>query len=162
MCSRLVGNDGRREQRALVGLSAAAHVASSESTMTGSACSFPVCASLVWAASAKSSPLMHARTDDRATTKFTEKRFKDNHLRSRHWPSDRCPRTEGNAMVRCICCRCRSPTSQPPHPRGLAVANVQLGSMLPASASFGLSRVSQGHHHRMRTRCLACEARVDT
>ena len=47
-----------------------AHVSSLGSTMKGPACSFPpssdatVCASLVRAASAKSSPLMHARVTD--------------------------------------------------------------------------------------------------
>ena len=64
------GNDAKREERALAGLPAAAHVSSLGSTMTGPACSFPsssdapVCASLVRDASAKSSPLLHARTDN--------------------------------------------------------------------------------------------------
>ena len=64
-------SDGKREQRALAGLSVAARVSSLGSTIKGPApCSFPsssdapVCASLVRAASAKSSPPMHARVID--------------------------------------------------------------------------------------------------
>ena len=61
--------DGKRQQRALARLSAAAHVSSLGSTMTGPARSFPfssgapVHAPLVKAASAKSS-LSHARRND--------------------------------------------------------------------------------------------------
>ena len=141
------GNGGTREQRALAGLSAAAHVPSSGSTMTGPACSFfsssdaPVCASLIWAASAKSSPLMHAGTDDRAMTEFIEKRVKDNHLRS-----------VASFFV----------ALRPPVSRLTQATNVQIGSMLPASASFGLSRVSQGRYRRKRGKFVACEARGDT
>ena len=148
------GNDGKRDQRALAGLSAAAHVPSLGSTMTGPACSFPssseapVCASLVRAAHAKSSPLTQARTSDRAMVTFIEKRVKDNHLGSRLWTSARCPRTQRSCQ-------------RPPHPRGLR-SHRRLSSMSPARASFGLLRVSQGPYHRMCTKCLACEARVDT
>ena len=90
------GNDGKREQRALADLSAAAQVSTLGSSLTGPACSFPsssdasVSASLVRAASAKSSPLMHALVAD-------------NHPRSRLRTSARCPRTQ-------------RPYRRPPHP----------------------------------------------
>ena len=108
--------------------------------MTGPACSFPsssdapVCASLVRAASAKSSPLMHAPVTD-------------NHSRSSLWTSARCLRSPG-------------PYWRPPHPRGLRPRH-RLSRMSPARASFGLLRVSPGRYRRMRHKCLACEARTD-
>ena len=82
------GDDGKREQRAPADLSAAAHVSSLGSTMTGPACSArsssgaPVCASLVRAASTKTSPLMHARVAD-------------NHQRSRQRLHPRPPHPRG-------------------------------------------------------------------
>ena len=124
------------------------------STMTRPACRFPSssdapdCASLARAASAKSSLPTHARTNDRATVTFIDKRVKDDHPRTRLWTSARCPRTQ-------------KPYRWPPHPRGLR-PHRRLSSMSPARASFGQLRVSQGRYHRVRTKCLACEARVDS
>ena len=120
---------------AVVAFSCLCHTA--YETMTGPACSFrsssdaPICASLLRAASAKSSPLMHAWVTD-------------NHP----WTCAGCPSTQ-------------RPYRRPPHPRGLR-PHRRFNSMSPARASFGLLRFSQGRHHRMLTKCLACEACVHT
>ena len=154
-----------RETRAA--LSVAARVSSAGNTMTGLTCSFPsssdapVCASLVWVASAKSSLLVRARADDRAMTTSMEKRAKDNHPRSRHWPSARCPRKQDFYWRLSMLLAYQSAAS----PRGLQphcleATNVRLSSMFPASV--GLSRVSHGWYHRLCTECLAHEVHVDT
>ena len=95
-------------------------------------------------------------------TTSMEKRVKDNHPHSRHLHYEQELYWRGASA----CCRCPSHASQPPHPRGLQphcleATKVRLSSMFPASVSIGLSRISHGRHHRLRTECLAHEVRVD-